>query len=308
MLTVTNYSVTFDRYLSGLKKETVTAVNGLDLTLSKGEIVSVVGASGSGKSILAEAMLGLLPKNAQTNGDIYFNGESLTPKRSAELRGKTIALIPQSVSSLDPLMPVGRQVARSSLLNGSSVYDARATVKNTFQYFGLPTGTDKRFPFQLSGGMTRRVLLSSAVVTQAELLIADEPTPGLHKDSVRQVLTNLRALADSGKGVLLITHDLDEAIRVSDTIVVVYKGKTVEIVPASCFGKSQFMAYHPYSKALWESLPQNNFTPLPLAETVKTAGCTFVNQCPVSVTGCQTKPPRLIKSGEGRVRCHHVNC
>ncbi len=314
LLKVSNYSVSFDRYqselmdkpMTGLKKEIIAAATGLDLALSKGELVSVVGASGSGKSILAEAILGLLPKNAKTEGGIYFKGTVLTQKRSAELRGKTISLIPQSVTSLDPLMTVGKQVGRASKLSGASGISASESTKEIFQYYGLPIDTHKRFPFQLSGGMVRRVLLSSAVITQAELLIADEPTPGLHRESVRKVLANLRALADTGKGVLLITHDLDEALKVSDTIVVVYKGKTVEIVPASGFRKSK--TQHPYSNALWQALPQNSFTPVLLSEIADTKGCHFLKICPKSNDGCKTTPPELVKSKEGYVRCHYADC
>lgn len=309
MLSVENYTVKFKRYTSGLKKENVVALNGLDITVAKGELVSVIGASGSGKSILAGAIMGLLPQNASVSGEINFKGEALTPSRIALLRGKKIALIPQPVTALDPLMTVGKQVARSSILNGSIRRFAIEKVNETFNRYDLPAETTGLFPFQLSGGMARRVLLSTAVATQAELLIADEPTPGLHKDSVRRVLKDLRSLADSGKGVLLITHDLEEAVRVSDTVVVVYKGKTVEIAMANQFCQTPVKACHPYSKALWNSLPQNGFKPLPgLLNTnyIPDAGCHYEIHCPDRDDGCKTKNPGLLKSETGLVRCHHA--
>ncbi len=309
MLSVENYTVKFKRYISGLKKEIVVALDGLDLTVSKGELVSVIGASGSGKSILAGAVMGILPKNASVTGDIRFKGEALSGSRITALRGKKIALIPQPVTALDPVMTVGRQVVRSSVINGLNRKSAVEKVKSTFNRYYLPSETYSRFPFQLSGGMARRVLLSTAVVTQAELLIADEPTPGLHRDSVRQVLNDLRSLADSGKGVLLITHDLEEAARVSDTVVVVYKGKTVEIATSDQFRQTPVKAYHPYSKALWDSLPQNGFKPLhglSNADNIPDAGCNFEIHCQDRDAECKTKNPGLIKFGTGRVRCHHA--
>lgn len=110
MLTISNLGVTFTQYEQGLRRKQLTVITDLDLTVQAGEIVAVVGASGSGKSLLAHALLGILPENAQLSGTMEFQGAPLTPERCEALRGKAIALIPQSVGYLDPLMTVGRQV------------------------------------------------------------------------------------------------------------------------------------------------------------------------------------------------------
>jgi peptide/nickel transport system ATP-binding protein len=114
MLSVQNLRVTFTMYEVGLTQKQLTVITDLDLEVNAGEVVAVVGSSGSGKSLLAHAVLGILPHNAQISGTILYKGELLTPQRQAALRGKEIALIPQSVSYLDPLMPVGMQVQRAA--------------------------------------------------------------------------------------------------------------------------------------------------------------------------------------------------
>ncbi|MEO0490893.1 MAG: ATP-binding cassette domain-containing protein, partial [Cyanobacteria bacterium J06659_2] len=118
MLTISNLGITFTQYEQGLHRKQLTVITDLDLTVHAGELVAVVGASGSGKSLLAHALLGILPENAQLSGTMEFQGEPLTQKRCEALRGKAIALIPQSIGYLDPLMSVGRQVQRVGQLNG----------------------------------------------------------------------------------------------------------------------------------------------------------------------------------------------
>jgi peptide/nickel transport system ATP-binding protein len=184
MLRISNLGITFNQYDRGLHRKQLTVITDLDLTVQAGELVAVVGASGSGKSLLAHALLGILPENAQLSGAMEFQGQPLTPKRCEALRGKAIALTPQSVGYLDPLMTVGRQVQRVGQLNGLPARSARTLMQRPFTRYDLPAYTPNRYPFQLAGGMARRVLVSTAVVTQAQLVIADEPTPGLHPDVV----------------------------------------------------------------------------------------------------------------------------
>ena len=198
MLSISNLGVTFIQYDQGLRRKQLSVITELDLDVQAGEVLAVVGASGSGKSLLAQALLGILPENAKLSGAITFQGERLTPERCRALRGNTIALIPQSVGYLDPLMTVGRQVQRVAQLAGQSRAVARAVVDRTFARYQLQASARDLYPFQLSGGMARRVLVSTAVVTQAALVIADEPTPGLHPDVVRETLNHLRGLALEG--------------------------------------------------------------------------------------------------------------
>ncbi|MBE9060406.1 ABC transporter ATP-binding protein [cf. Phormidesmis sp. LEGE 11477] len=307
MLSISNLGVTFTQYNQGLRRKQLTVITDLDLDVQSGEVVAVVGASGSGKSLLAHALLGILPKNAAISGTMRFQGEMLTPKRCQSLRGKAIALIPQSVGYLDPLMKVGAQVQRVAQLTGCSKAEAKTGVDRTFTRYDLPMNVRDRYPFQLSGGMARRVLVSTAVVTKAQLVIADEPTPGLHPDVVKETLSHLRELATEGRGVILITHDIEAALQIADRVAVFYAGTTVEIAAARDFHSGNLR--HPYTQALWRSLPQNEFMPVPgnqpSPEQLPT-GCLFSDRCPWVSEICDAERPQLRKVREGWVRCVHA--
>jgi peptide/nickel transport system ATP-binding protein len=308
MLTISNLGITFTQYEQGLRRKQLTVITDLDLTVQAGELVAVVGASGSGKSLLAHALLGILPENAQLSGTISFQGQLLTPERCEALRGKAIALIPQSIGYLDPLMTVGRQVQRVGQLNGLPARPAKTLMKRTFARYDLPTHTPKRYPFQLSGGMARRVLVSTAVVTQAQLVIADEPTPGLHPDVVAETLNHLRELAQEGRGVILITHDIEAALQVADRVAVFYAGTTVEIAAAKDFATGNLR--HPYTQALWRSLPQNDFVPVPGNQPSPErlpSRCLYGDRCPWFTTECEQARPELRWVRQGWVRCIHAD-
>ncbi|NEQ42476.1 MAG: ABC transporter ATP-binding protein [Leptolyngbya sp. SIOISBB] len=308
MLTISNLGVTFTQYEQGLRRKQLTVITDLDLTVQAGEVVAVVGASGSGKSLLAHALLGILPENAQLSGTVEFQGQSLTPERCEALRGKAIALIPQSVGYLDPLMTVGRQVQRVGQLSGLPAAPARTLMKRTFNRYDLPAYTPKRYPFQLSGGMARRVLVSTAVVTPAQLVIADEPTPGLHPDVVTETLNHLRELAQEGRGVILITHDIEAALQVADRVAVFYAGTTVEIADAQDFAAGKLR--HPYTQSLWRSLPQNDFVPVPGNQPSPEnlpMGCLYGDRCPWGTAECEQTRPKLRLIRQGWVRCIHAD-
>ena len=304
MLTISNLSITFTQYDQGLRRKQLTVITDLDLTVQPGELVAVVGASGSGKSLLAHAILGILPDNAQVSGTMEFYGESLTPKRCKALRGKAIALIPQSIGYLDPVMTVGRQVQRVGQLNGLSARSAKRLRNRTFTRYDLSPTTPKRYPFQLSGGMARRVLVSTAVMTQAQLLIADEPTPGLHPDVVTETLNHLRELAQEGRGVILITHDIEAALQVADRVAVFYAGTTVEIADAKDFEQGNLR--HPYTQALRRSLPKNDFIPVPGNQPSPDQlprGCLYGDRCPWVTAECREARPPSQFVRQGWVRC-----
>ena len=307
MLSVQNLSITFTMYDQGLAQKRLTVITDLNLTVQAGEVVAVVGASGSGKSLLAHAVLGILPTNAEVSGTITFQGELLTPERAATLRGKMIALVPQSIGYLDPLMQVGAQVERAAQLSGRSKQASKSVVARTFSRYDLKSGTKQLYPFQVSGGMARRVLVSTAAVGQAELVIADEPTPGLHPDVVRETLNHLKELALEGKGVILITHDIEAALQVADRVAVFYAGTTVEMTDAKKFYSHEL--YHPYTQALWRALPQNEFIPIPGHQPSPEAlpvGCLFSDRCPWVTVECQAARPPLRSIQEASVRCIHA--
>ena len=263
----------------------------------------MAGSSGSGKSLLASAILGILPGNATVSGSLRFDGEPLTPERQAKLRGTEIALVPQSVAFLDPLMKVGAQV------DGHRKPRPTERRRKLFRRFGLPEQTERLYPFQLSGGMARRVLVSTALLTSARLIIADEPTPGMSLEQAEEALAMFRAMADEGKGVVLITHDIDLAFHIADRIAVFYAGTTVETAPAADFRQGPEALRHPYSKALWRALPQHEFRPIPGFQPYAgnlPRGCLFAPRCPCRTAECEKSVPPMQTVRKGEVRCFHA--
>ena len=339
ILTIKNLSVTFRMYESGLRQRDLRVISDLELSAYSGEILAIAGSSGSGKSLLASAVLGILPGNATVGGEILYKGEKLTPRRQETLRGQEIALVPQSVTYLDPLMKVGAQAVGygsrkrgEAAIGGSSAKDVEAAVGGnsanggepsgekfvltprekmvkTFERFGLPENTAKLYPFRLSGGMARRVLVSAALITGAELIIADEPTPGMSLGQALEALQMFRELADEGKTVILITHDIDLAFEFADRVAVFYAGTVVETAPASDFRAGPAKLRHPYSKALWRALPQNDFATIPGAQPYAgnlPVGCLFAPRCPLAREECRSKTPPVREIRGGEVRCYHA--
>lgn len=295
LLSVEHLSISFTQYDRGTRRRILPAIRDLDLTIDRGQVAAVVGSSGSGKSLLAHGILGILPYNAHMEGTITYDGAPLTPKRAAALRGREIVLVPQSVGYLDPLMKVGPQVGRD-----------KTAVRAVLDRYGLGPETEGLYPFQLSGGMARRVLISTAVAASPALVIADEPTPGLDARVAGRILGHFRELADAGAGVLLITHDLELALTIADKVAVFYAGETVEEAPAGDFDRLEDLR-HPYTRALWRALPQHGFRPIPGAQPYPGAlpeGCPFAPRCPKCTSECGGEVPYRPLDG-GFVRCLH---
>lgn len=309
MLKISGLSISFSRYQQGLRREGFTPVSDISLAVKSGEIVSVVGASGSGKSLLAHALLGLLPANAHCAGSIKFKGEELSQSRVQQLRGREIALIPQSVAYLNPLTQIGSQVYRAARLSGQKKSIARQNTDRVFSRYALTPNDKRLFPFQLSGGMARRTVTAAATVGRADLIIADEPTTGLDPLVAEKSLNHLVELAGEGKAVLLITHDLGAAVAIAHQVAVVYAGKTLEITKAANFHQVEKLL-HPYTKALWQALPQNDFVALPgeQPQQQRDSGCIFAPRCPKASGACRMVVPELTQINGSLVRCPHVMC
>ena len=302
ILEIQGMSVSFDQYAHGFSKTTLEVIRDLDVKVHEGEMVAVVGSSGSGKSLLAHGILGILPYNAALGGKMLYQGEELTQERKERLRGNEIVLVPQSVAFLDPLMKIGPQKRKRKKDPAS-----RARLDRIFEGYHLKKEVQDLYPFELSGGVTRRVLVSTAMMGEPKLVIADEPTPGLHIKMVRRVMEHFRELADRGAGVLLITHDLEQALAVADRVAVFYAGTTVEDAPVSDFRQEETLR-HPYSKALWQAMPQNGFRFIPGTQPyVKEMpeGCPFAPRCTQCTEQCRGEIPFRELRG-GRVRCLHA--
>ena len=236
----------------------------LSLSVHAGEMLAVVGASGSGKTVLADALLGLYEPNADVTGRIWFDGEQQDAAGLERLRGRGVSLVPQSVGNLDPLLQVGRQVqgaTRGSTRAERAADRARRAVRQQelFAAYDLAPAVAHLYPHELSGGMARRILIMCALMETPRLIIADEPTPGLDLDLAAHALDDLRAFADGGGGVLLITHDLELALRVADRVAVFHDGTVVEETAVSSFDDPRSLR-HPFSRALWHAMPEHDFT------------------------------------------------
>lgn len=255
LLEVEALRVAFVQYERGLRRRVVEVVTAMDLTVARGELVAVVGESGAGKSLLAHAVLGLLPPNAVEAGRVRFDGRTVAPGERARLAGGDgVSLLPQSVSYLDPMTDVGRQLRRAARLAGRS---GRALAAEALALRQLPPDVARRRPHELSGGMARRVLEAIATMGDPRLLFADEPTPGLPEDVAAATLGRLRAQADAGTAVVLITHDLAGALTVADRVVVCRAGRTIDDVAVGSFAGDGEALAHPYTRALWRALPVN---------------------------------------------------
>ncbi|MDR2492404.1 MAG: ATP-binding cassette domain-containing protein [Coriobacteriales bacterium] len=238
----------------------VPVIHDLHIAVHRGEIVAIVGASGSGKTLLADSIMGMFAPNAQVSGNIWYDGVKQDAASLAALRGSSIALVPQSISHLDPLMRVGRQVWG----RGAGDKHARmARQRELFARYGLPEAAARLYPHELSGGMARRVLLCCALMDAPQLIIADEPTPGLDPALAQVALADFRDFADAGGGVLLITHDIELALSVADRVAIFNQGTVVEETSVASFASPHTLA-HPFSKALWHALPEHGFVAQPV--------------------------------------------
>ena len=302
LLEVNNLSISFTQYVQGLNRHDLKVISDLSIDVGENEIVAILGSSGSGKSLLAHSILGILPYNSHVTGEIKYKGSTLTQELKEKLRGDEICLIPQSVNYLDPLMKVSEQ-AIGEYKNQKEHDEKKVVQREIFAKYGLDESVDDLYPFELSGGMARKVLLSTALINNPNLLIADEPTPGLDVKSVNETIDDLKKLRDNGKGILLITHEIDVALRTADRIAIFYSGYVIEINTVENF-KNKENLLHPYTKSLINALPRNGFN---LTEGVQPLedvdGCPYYENCPVRLDKCEKNKPDLIDYEGIMIRC-----
>ena len=218
----------------------LTILDGLCLNAAHGVVTGICGASGAGKSLVASAIAGTLPRNAEVSGQIILDG---TPPRTG-----AIALAPQGLDALDPLARVGPQIKRFGRLAGH-----KADVPRLLDQLGLAASVTRAWPHELSGGMARRAALATALATGAKWVIADEPTAGLDDLTADRIMALLADLASSGYGVLVISHDLPRLAAVSGAITVLREGRVVETAPASAFSNDGAALVHPFARQLWQA-------------------------------------------------------
>ncbi|WP_229395249.1 ABC transporter ATP-binding protein [Methanosarcina sp. DH1] len=308
LLNVEDLSLSFTQYSSGLRQTELKVISNLSIQAYKGEILAIVGSSGSGKSLLAHAILGILPLNAKLDGKIEYDGNELTQERKEEMRGKEIALIPQAITYLDPLMKVSNQVIGCIEKENEGLM--RKLQREIFQRYNLKPEVERMLPHELSGGMARRVLVSTAVISSSKLVIADEPTPGLDEKTLNETLSYFKDMADKGCAVILITHDIEAALKISHKIAVFYAGTVLEVANVEDFKNNGENLRHPYTRALWSALPQNKFQAIkghqPMQDEV-VDGCIFYERCSKKKAICSQGTPQLKQINGGVVRCNNAS-
>ncbi len=303
ILKIEHMNITFTQYDRGMRQTELPVIRNLDVEVHAGEMVAVVGSSGSGKSLLAHGVMGVLPYNASMGGRILYCGEELTKQRIERLRGNEIVMVPQSIAYLNPLMKIGSQIRK-----GSKDEKVKRKLRDIFARYSLKPEVEELYPFELSGGMNRRILISTALIEEPKLVIADEPTPGLDLKMAKRAMEHFRELADMGAGVLVITHDLELALETADRIAVFYAGTTLEEATVSDFEREETLR-HPYSKALWRAMPKNGFGFVsgeqPYVKELP-GGCPFAPRCGRCTEECRKGeiPSQEIRGG--RVRCLHL--
>lgn len=300
VLKIEHMNITFTQYDRGMHQTKLPVIRNLDVEVHAGEMVAIAGSSGSGKSLLAHAVMGVLPYNASMGGKITYCGEELTAERIEKLRGNEIVMVPQSIAFLNPLMKIGPQICK-----GKKDEARRKKLGEIFRRYELKQEVGNLYPFELSGGMNRRILISTAMIEEPRLVIADEPTPGLDLKVAKRAMQHFRELADMGAGVLVITHDLELALEVADRIAVFYAGTTIEEAAVSDFDREETLR-HPYTKALWRAMPKNGFRFIegsqPYVKELPT-GCPFAPRCDKCTEKCVEKEIAYRKVRGGRVRC-----
>ena len=293
-------------------------VDGLSISLTQGETLSLVGESGCGKSLTALAIMGLLPPGARTTGRVRLEGEDLLAageRRLADLRGNRLAMIFQEpMTSLNPAFRIGEQIAESVVRHrGLQRSQARERALEMLRAVRIPA-PEKRldaYPHQLSGGMRQRVMIAMALVNAPNILIADEPTTALDVTIQAQILALIRELQrEAGMAMILVTHDLGVVAETADRVAVMYAGRIVETAAApDLFADPQ----HPYTLGLIGSLPslgrrQGRLATIPGSVPPPDRfppGCRFATRCPFADRRCYAEVPRLRAIGaEG----HTVAC
>lgn len=286
----------------------VSAVTDAHFDLAAGECLALVGESGCGKSVLASALLGLLPQNAETAGSALIGDVDLLTADertlSRTVRGRRVGLVPQSPAAhLTPVRTVRAQLEETLReLSGLRRPQLRKAAEAAAERAAFPAGHLDRYPHELSGGLAQRAATALALIGDAPLLLADEPTTGLDRELVDRTVDELRRHVGDDRALLLITHDLAAAERIADRVAVMYASRIVELADADAFFGTPGPR-HPYARGLLNALPEREFTPIPGMPPELSAlprGCAFAARCPAADEACGTVP----RPADG-VACHH---
>jgi oligopeptide/dipeptide ABC transporter ATP-binding protein len=306
-----------------IDKEEVPAVDGVDFEVNQGEVLALIGESGSGKSVTSLSIMGLVDEPGKIiSGEILLSREGIfeddlikkSDKQMRFLRGKEISMIYQDpLSSLHPMIKVGEQVAEALMIHEKvTKSEAKRKAIEMMHRVGISDGETRydEFPSQFSGGMQQRIMLAMAIICNPQLLIADEPTTALDVTIQAEILDLLRKLQkENGMSMMLITHDLGVVAEMADRVCVMYCGKIMEETTNVRLFKNP---KNPYTKGLMKCIPRiddkleyldiiEGYVPHP---TDFPEGCRFSTRCPEVMERCKEELPELKEVEPGhKVRC-----
>ena len=282
------------------------ALRGVSWRMERGQTVGLIGESGSGKSLTALALMGLLPERARVSGSISLQGQELVglpEPQLCQLRGARMAMIFQEpMTALNPLHPIWKQIVEPLRLHQHmSARDAKARALQLLERVQLPRARERlgAYPHELSGGQRQRVMISIALACSPDLLIADEPTTALDVTVQKEVLALIQQLVrEDGMGLLLISHDLGLMQDQVDRVMVMYGGAVVESAATT-----ELFAHraHPYTRGLFAARPRLGFARGTRLTTIPgsvpelmdfPAGCAFADRCSLAVEDCRLTPPQ----------------
>ena len=296
------------------RDSTVQAVNGVDFELKQGEVLTILGESGSGKSVTMKALMRLLPKRAELEGEVIIDGQNvmqMTEEQLSEMRGRKVSMIFQEpMVAFDPVYTVGAQIAETVERHlGKSRSEGLKRARELFDLVQIPSPERrlKAYPHELSGGMRQRAMIALALACSPKLLLADEPTTALDATVQIQILLLLRQLQrELGMSIIFVTHDVGVAIEIADRLAVMYAGKMIE---TGSINKVIRNPSHPYTLGLLRSTvhgasrgqrlkaipgsPPDMSQPPP--------GCAFAPRCELSTPDCVSSTPAPVE-----VSCGHM--
>lgn len=308
ILEIKNLSVGFNIDINN-KENFFYALNNINLTFEEGKIHAIAGESGCGKSVLINTILNLLPKNAKvTSGEILFEDKNLLKikeKDFQKIRGKKFSLIPQDpFMSLNPLYTIENQLLE--------VLDDKKIIKEALEKVKIKNIETvlKSYPRELSGGMKQRVIIAMSIISDSDLILADEPTTALDVSVSNSILNLLLDLKNLGKTIVLITHDLSIVANYCDKVNVMYLGDIVESANSDILFNKPL---HPYTKALLNALPSKKGIKLqnikgqisPITQPIN--GCKFHPRCDFCMEICKTAKPAMTTKDNRKVFCHLYN-
>ena len=314
LLEIKNLNVIYE-----IDDATVYAVNGLDLTVNKGETLGLVGETGAGKTTTALSIMKLLPDRIGfiKNGEISLDGIDIinaTEDEMRSLRGESVSMIFQDpMTSLNPIMTIGDQIAEVLEIHRKDMNkdEVSERVDEILNLVGIPPSRKHEYPHQFSGGMKQRVVIAIALTCEPKLLLADEPTTALDVTIQAQVLEMMRELKEKlNTAMILITHDLGVVAETCDNVAIMYAGEIIEMgtVEDIFEGKN----HHPYTEGLFGSIPDltkstrrlNTIEGLMPDPTELPSGCYFHTRCKKCMDICKTKKPEISINNTHMIKCH----